>query len=65
MLDELLLYIDRATVEEDQLSESEILNHLEERNGDGCDYIIKLTDETTGQVLMDYPIEEYDELYEE
>lgn len=65
MLDELLLYIDRATVEENQLSESEILNHLEERNGDGCDYIIKLTDETTGQVLMDYPIEEYDELYEE
>lgn len=58
MVDSLLLYLDVATIEDDNLSDEDIIKELEEQNGDGCDYIILLKDKKTGEVLMDYPYEE-------
>lgn len=55
MADSLLLYIDGTTIDDDNMSESDILNYIESRNGDGCDYIIELTDTTTGETLLDAP----------
>lgn len=60
MVDSLLLYLDVDTIEDDNLSDEDIIKSLEERNGDGCDYIILLKDMKTGEVLMDYPYEEED-----
>lgn len=62
MVDSLLLYIDVEEIESDDLDANSIISEIESQNGDGCDYIIKLTDNSTGEVLMDYPIDEY---YEE
>ena len=58
MVSSLLLYLDVNTIEDDDLSDEDIIKALEERNGDGCDYIILLKDMKTGEVLMDYPYEE-------
>ena len=58
MVDSLLLYLDVDTIEDDNLSDEDIIKALEERNGDGCDYIILLKDMKTGEVLMDNPYEE-------
>ena len=55
MVDSLVLYLDVDTIEEDNLSSEDVIRELESRNGDGCDYIIKLKDNSTGEVLMDYP----------
>ena len=58
MVDSLLLYLDVDTIEDDDLSDEDIINALEAQNGDGCDYIILLKDMKTGEVLMDYPYDE-------
>jgi len=58
MVDSLLLYLDVDTIEEDNLSDEDVIKALELQNGDGCDYIIRLEDKNTGEVLMDYPYEE-------
>ena len=50
-------YLD--VVDAEEMSSQEILDHLNDVNGDGCDYITKLIDVTTGEVLMDYVEDEY------
>lgn len=62
LVDELLLYIDVDEIEDNNMSADDVIRSIEERNGDGCDYIIKLVNKSTGQTLMEYPIEDYDEL---
>jgi len=54
MVDNMLIYVDRAQIEDDAMTAEDIIQSLEERNGDGCDFIIKLTDASTHEVLMDY-----------
>lgn len=61
LVDKLLLYIDVDEIEDNNMSAEEILESIEERNGDGCDYIIKLVNKSTGEILMDYPVEDYDD----
>jgi hypothetical protein len=58
MITSLLLCLDVDTIEEDDLSEDAVIEELESRNGDGCDYIIRLEDRSTGEIIMDCPFEE-------
>lgn len=60
LVDDLLLYIDTDQIESDEMSADDVINAISERNGDGCDYIIKLVDKSNNEVLMDYPFEEED-----
>ena len=60
LVDDLLLYIDTDQIESDNMSADDVISAISERNGDGCDYIIKLVDKSNNEVLMDYPFEEED-----
>lgn len=61
MVDYMTLYLDVDQIDDDGMTAEDVIRELELRNGDGCDYIVKLVDESTGEVLMDYPIEDYEE----
>ncbi len=54
MVNGLLLYLDEDEIDEFNMSADDIIQHIEERNGDGCDFIITIKDLSTGKVLMDY-----------
>lgn len=59
MLDKVNMYDDEYSIlerEEElgrQMTQQELIEMLESQNGDGCDYIISLINETTGEVYMD------------
>lgn len=36
----------------EKFTTSELLEYIEERNGDGCDYIAYIADDVSGEVLM-------------
>lgn len=61
LVGELFLYIDVEEIEDNDMSADDVIRSIEERNGDGCDYIIKLVNKSTGEILMDYPVEDYDD----
>lgn len=54
MVSSLGFYLDENQIEDDDMSAEDIIEELESRNGDGCDFIITLKDKSTGQMLMDY-----------
>lgn len=58
MISSLLLCLDADTIDEDSLSDDDVIKELESRNGDGCDYIIRLEDKSTGEIIIDHPYEE-------
>jgi len=59
MCDNLLLYMEYDDVMECN-SVEEVIERLEESNGDGCDFITLLKNINTGEILMEYD-EEWDE----
>ena len=64
MVNDLLLYLDQDEIEDDNMSAEDIIGSIEERNGDGCDFIIILKDLSTGKVLMDYQDYYEEEMWE-
>lgn len=51
------LYITPQEIEEDEMSANQILDRIKRESADGCDWIIELTNETTGET---YIKEKYD-----
>ena len=64
MVNDLLLYLDQDEIEDNNMSAEDIIESIEERNGDGCDFIIILKDLSTGKVLMDYQDYYEEEMWE-
>lgn len=52
MSDHMALYVDSYTIEEEDMTAQDVINNIERNNGDGCDYIVSLTDLNTGEVLV-------------
>lgn len=62
MTDHMTLYLDSDQIEEDGLTADDVILSIDEANGDGCDYIVSLTNLTNGETLIegDYDFEEED-----
>ncbi len=62
MVDHMELYINSEVIEEDSDTVEEVLEAINNMNGDGCDYITYLENKTTGDVYIneDYVEEEED-----
>lgn len=52
MVSKLMLYLYPEDIEDDDMTAEEILESIESSNGDGCDYITKLENKTTGELLL-------------
>lgn len=58
MLTKVRMYADKVTIEEyekelgRQMTQNELVDMLYAENGDGCDFIVALTNETTGESYM-------------
>lgn len=58
MLTRVRMYADKDTIEEyeeelgRQMTQEELVDMLVAENGDGCDFIVALTNETTGESYM-------------
>ena len=52
MCDRMTLYLDSEYIEDDEMTAEDVIENIEESNGDGCDYILELTNLTTGEVLL-------------
>ena len=52
MTDRMRLYIDSDAIEENNMTAEDVIQSIEESNGDGCDYIIQLKNLTTGDILI-------------
>ncbi len=53
MVDHLLLYVDREIIEEEDYTAEDIIQSIQASNGDGCDYIVLLQNQTTGEVYIE------------
>lgn len=53
LLDELNMYMTSDEIEEIDMSVDGIISDLAAENSDGCDFIIFLENETTGDVYID------------
>lgn len=62
MCDRMQLYIDSNDIEDDDMSAEDVIGSLKGSNGDGCDYILSLTNLTTGDnyISENYKYEEWD-----
>ena len=63
MADNMSLYIDSSDIESQGYTAEEVLDEISSSNGDGCDFIVKLTNLSNGEVLIeeDYEPESYEE----
>ena len=61
MCDKMMLYLDSEQIEDEELTDDEIIDQIEMSNGDGCDYIIYLKDLTNGVVLINGNYDESEE----
>lgn len=52
MVSNMMLYLYPEDIEDDNMTAEEILESIESSNGDGCDYITKLENKTTGEILL-------------
>ena len=52
MVSNMMLYLYPEDIEDDDMTAEEILESIESSNGDGCDYITKLENKTTGELLL-------------
>lgn len=52
MVSNMRLYLYPEDIEDDDMTAEEILESIESSNGDGCDYITKLENKTTGELLL-------------
>lgn len=74
LCDNMHLYLDREQIEEEQMTAEDIVNYITSINGDGCDYIFKFENLSSGEVIIDggdpedfmddWDYEEDDDLYE-
>ena len=53
MVDNLRLYFDSDDIEDDEMTEEDIISTIESQNGDGCDYITELKNLNTGEILLE------------
>lgn len=53
MCDNMQLYIDSDYIEEEEMSADDVIEKIERSNGDGCDFILNLTNLTTGETLIE------------
>lgn len=53
LCDNMLLYLDLEQIEEEQMTEEEIVDYITSINGDGCDYIFKFENLSNGAVIID------------
>ena len=62
MCDHMTLYLDSEYIEDEGMTAQDVIESIEESNGDGCDYILALANLTTGEVLLrgDYVPEDED-----
>ena len=54
MVDHLRLYFDSDDIEERDMTAEEVISKISADNGDGCDYVVKLQDLSTGKVLLEF-----------
>lgn len=59
---EVLVYLDKDTIEEENMNARQIIQQLKDENGDGCDWIYYMKNLNTGKFLIK---ENYDEKMEE
>lgn len=60
MSDNMLLYFDSDDIEDDGYTAEEVLERIEEENGDGCDFIYYIKNLTTGDTLFESDFTEDD-----
>lgn len=59
MLSKIGMYLDEEGIQEKEeelgreMTQEELIDELYMQNGDGCDYILSLTNEVTGEVYME------------
>lgn len=53
MVDNMSLYLDSETIEDEGMTGDDVIGSIEESNGDGCDFIYSLKDLLSGEVLID------------
>lgn len=64
MCDNMTLYLDSESIEEDDMSAEEVIDSIGRSNGDGCDFIYSIKDLTNGKALFDegwYAEEDWDD----
>ena len=52
LCDNMLLWLDREGIEEDQMTAEDIVDDITSSNGDGCDYILKFENLSSGEVII-------------
>lgn len=57
LADGLNIYLSAEEISEDDMTVEEILDAIEKANGDGCDYIFRLENLSTGKVYIDEDVE--------
>lgn len=60
LLDHVGSYLSYEDIEDDDMTTIEIIACLDSSNGDGCDFIVFLKNETTGEVYFDGDFDDYD-----
>lgn len=58
LADDLNVRLDSVDIERKMMSSDDVINYLLEHNGDGCDFIVKIIDESTHDLLMGYPFKD-------
>ena len=53
LCDNMLLYLDREQIEEEQMTAEDIVDYISSMNGDGCDFIFKFENLSNGAVIID------------
>lgn len=53
MCDNMGLYIDSDSIEENGMNCEEIIGSIKESNGDGCDFIFSLVDKLSGENIIE------------
>lgn len=58
LADNLNVCLDSFDIEREMMSSEDVINYLLDHNGDGCDFIVKIIDESTHDQLMGYPFKD-------
>ena len=60
LLDHVSSYLTYEDIEDGDMTTTQIIAALDSSNGDGCDFIVFLKNETTGEVYFDDDFDKYD-----
>lgn len=55
MVDRMTLYFDSDDILDNDMSPQDVINRIDEENGDGCDMIYELKDLSTGKTYISEP----------